>query len=133
MTLDQAAERYAQAKEALAKAQADLDDAHADLVALCTTRNEGAAQTIGSAYKVTVTYGVTRTVDSAALSSAWDALPEGIRNVFPVKHGIDLKELRHWQNNNPDEYARYIAPVVTAKPAKPSVKVEPIEQAAKAA
>ncbi|NLA68288.1 MAG: hypothetical protein GX856_08625 [Gammaproteobacteria bacterium] len=102
------------------------------LLAHVASRSEGSVTTHGEAHRVTVTYGVTRSVDGAALRAAWDSLPDGIRNVFPVKHGLDLKELRHWQNNNPAEYARYIAPVVTAKPAKPAVKVEPIE-AAKAA
>lgn len=99
-------------------------DAEERLVAAVEAKAEGSVTVRGSQYKATVTFGVTRNVDQAALSAAWDSLPEGIRNVFPVKHGVDLKELRHWQNNNPDEYARYIAPVVTAKPAKPSVKLE---------
>lgn len=112
------------AKQKIAAAQAEYDHLLGQWLAIAPTKNEGAVQSVGSQYRITTTYGVNRTVDQAALSASWDAMPEGIRNVFPVKHGLDLKELRHWQNNNPDEYARYIAPVITAKPAKPSVKVE---------
>jgi hypothetical protein len=134
MTIDDIAALYEQRKTELAAAQKRLDEAHAALLPLIASRNEGSVTHNGSRYKVTVTYGVNRTVDQAALSSSWDAMPEGIRNVFPVKHGVDLKELRHWQNNNPAEYARYIAPLVTAKPSKPAVKVEAIEnEAAQAA
>lgn len=103
-------------------------DAEQKLIAAVESKPEGSVTVRGAAYKATVTFGITRSVDQAALSAVWNTLPEGIRNVFPVKHGIDLKELRHWQNNNPDEYARYIAPVVTAKPAKPSVRIEAVEQ-----
>lgn len=131
--IDTIGPRLLAAKEKIAQAQREYDAVLAEWLEQAPTRSEGAVKSDGDAYRITTTYGVTRSVDGAALSAAWDALPEGIRNVFPVKHGLDLKEMRHWQNNNPAEYARYIAPVVTAKPSKPAVKVEPIEQAAKAA
>lgn len=133
MTIDIIGPRLIAAKQKIADAQREYDAVLAEWLEQAPTRDEGAVQTVGDRFKVTTTYGVTRSVDGAALSAAWDQLPEGIRNVFPVKHGLDLKEMRHWQNNNPAEYARHIAPVVTAKPAKPSVKVEPIESAAQAA
>jgi len=125
--------RLLAAKQRITDAQADYDAVLAEWLEQAPSRSEGAVKSEVDGYAITTTYSITRNVDQAALSAAWDALPEGIRNVFPVKHSVDLKELRHWQNNNPDEYARHIAPVVTAKPSKPAVKVEPIEQAAKAA
>lgn len=123
-TIDTLAAALEAAKQKIADAQTEYDDVLAEWLEFAPTKSEGAVQSVGDGYRITTTYGVNRTVDQAALSAAWPWLPEGMRNVFPVKHGVDLKELRHWQNNNPDEYARYIAPVVTAKPAKPSVKVE---------
>src|SRR5690606_26090102 len=122
--IDTIGPRLLAAKEKIAQAQREYDEVLAEWLEQAPTRSEGAVKSDGNAYRITTTYGVTRSVDGAALSAAWDALPEGIRNVFPVKHGLDLRELRHWQNNNPAEYARYIAPVITAKPAKPQVKVE---------
>lgn len=112
------------AKQKIAAAQAEYDHLLGQWLAIAPTKNEGSVQSVGSQYRITTTYGMNRSVDGPALWAEWPRLPEGVRNVFPVKHGIDLKELRHWQNNNPDEYARYIAPFITAKPAKPQVKVE---------
>lgn len=132
MNIDQAAALYEQRKQEHAAASKKLDEAHAALLGLCASRNEGAIQTLGEAYKVTVTYGVNRTVDPAALNAVWPQLPEGARRVFPMKPSIDLKELRHWQANEPEVYA-VIAQAVTAKPSKPSIKVESIEQQQKEA
>lgn len=132
MNIDEAARAYERAKAEHAASAKRLDDAHATLVAQCAKKDEGAVTTETDAYRVTVTYGVNRTVDQAALNALWPTIPEGARRVFPVKHGIDVKELRHWQNNEPETYA-VLAQAITAKPAKPAVKVEPIESAAQAA
>src|SRR5690606_4454025 len=66
MTLNEAARAYAQAKAYYAAASKNLDEAHAALVALADKKPEGAVTTETDAYKVTVTYGVNRTVDQAA-------------------------------------------------------------------
>ncbi|KAF1711087.1 hypothetical protein CSC70_03940 [Pseudoxanthomonas kalamensis DSM 18571] len=132
MNFDEKAALYEQRKQELNIAQTRLNEAHEALLADCVSRNEGSATTTGSNYKVTVTYGMNRTVDQAALNALWERLPEGARRVFPVKHGIDTKELRYWQSSEPDTYA-LIAQAITAKPSKPSVKVERIETAANAA
>lgn len=132
MNIDAAAALYEQRKQEHNIASKRLDEAHAALVSLIEAKPEGAVVTTTEAYKITTTYGVNRTVDQAALNALWPQLPEGARRVFPVKHGIDVKELRYWQANEPETYA-LIAQAVTAKPAKPSVKVEAIEQQKEAA
>lgn len=132
MNIDEAAWLYSAAKIAHAEAAKHLEAAHERLVALCESKPEGAVVTTGRDTKVTVTYGVNRTVDQAALNALWPQLPEGARRVFPVKHGIDLKELRYWQANEPETYA-VIAQAITAKPAKPSVKVEAVGEQKEAA
>lgn len=133
MNIDHLAARYEAAKAAHDASAAALAEAHDALVEACTVRNEGAAQTLGGTYKVTVTAKVNRTIDVAALNALWPEIPEGARRVFPAKPSLDLKELRYWAANEPETYARFIAPAITAKPGKPAVKVELIEQAAKAA
>lgn len=128
MNIDTLALALLAAKQKIAAAQAEYDHLLGQWLEVAPIKDEGAIKLTGSQYRITTTYSMTRSVDGPALLAAWDRLPEGVRNVFPVKHGLDLKELRHWQNNNPAEYARYIAPVVTAKPAKPQVKVESVRQ-----
>lgn len=78
MNIDQAAALYEQRKQEHAAASKKLDEAHAALLGLCASRNEGAIQTLGEAYKVTVTYGVNRTVDPAA-SAGTDGNHESVR------------------------------------------------------
>ena len=123
-TIDQLAAALEAAKITESQATAARIDAENALLAHMPDKPEGDVRVTGAQYRAIATFKVNRSLDAAALSAMWQQMPEGIRNVFPAKHSLDLKEMRHWQNNNPDEYARYIAPVVTAKPGKPSVRVE---------
>lgn len=116
--------RLLAAKQRIAAAQADYDAVLAEWLEQAPTRSEGAVKSEVDGYAITTTYSVNRTVDEAALSQAWPWIPEGMRDVFRVKHAVDTKALRTLQELDPAGYAHYIAPVVTAKPAKPSVKVE---------
>lgn len=110
-----------------ARATAARIAAEQALLLLMPSKDEGSLTERGLLYKVTATYGINRTVDAAALAVLWPTLPEGVRRVFPHKPGLDMKELRHWMLNDPEVYAGHIAPLITAKPAKPSVKVEAME------
>ena len=85
--------------------------------------DEGSAVGIAGSYKVTVTRKMTRTVDTDALSAAWALLPENARKVFRWKADIDTRAMRAAQDMSPDDYAS-AAQFITAKPAKPAIKVE---------
>lgn len=103
------------------------------LLALVRGKAEGSVTERGEGWKVTVTYGVNRTVDMAALAAVRDKIPHALFDqAVEYAPKLRLAGLRYLQNNEPDTYA-VLAQAITAKPAKPSVKVEPIEAAAQAA
>lgn len=70
--------------------------------------------------KVSVTYGLTRSVDTGALQDAWGTLDSYEQSSFRWKAEISTKEFRTLHPDSQTRLARYI----TTKPAKPSVKCE---------
>ena len=69
---------------------------------------------------------LTRSVDTQAIQTDWDNLPEEVQKCFKWKADIDTKNLRSLESMRAD-----LVPLVTAymttKPAKPSVTVEQVE------
>jgi hypothetical protein len=85
---------------------------------------EGTAKAETEYFKVQVATKLNRTIsDDTALAAA---LPAPIASrLVRYKAALDLKELRHLQDNEPELYAK-AAEFITAKPAKPTVRVEVI-------
>lgn len=109
-------------------------EAERALIALLPTKDEGSVSMTGESYKVSITYGVNRTIDQAVVSQLYadPNLRWGAERMFPMAPKLDTKELRYFQANEPALYA-FLAQAITAKPAKPSVKLEPIAQMQQAA
>lgn len=95
------------------------------LIALMPSKDEGSVTLAGNSYKASITYGVNRTIDAAVVAQLYadPNLRWGAERMFPMAPKLDTKELRYFQANEPDAYA-LLAQAITAKPAKPSVKVE---------
>jgi hypothetical protein len=124
-TLAQACAALTAAKEAEAAATAARIDCEQAVLAHVSQRAEGSITAHAEGWKATVTYNVNRTVDQAAVASmlsdakyAW-----AVQRLFPVKFGLDTSEMRFFQSNEPEYYAQ-LAQAITAKPGKPSVRVE---------
>lgn len=108
-------------------------DAECAVLAHSETRVEGSVSVRGQDWKSTVVYGVNRTIDEPALASVRDGVPPLIFDqVIKYKPVLDLAGLRYIQNNEPEYYAVF-AQAITAKPAKPSVRVEMIAEERRAA
>lgn len=121
------------AKIAEAAATAKRLDAEQALVAAVEAKNEGSVTARGNQYKATVTFGVNRTIDAAALDAVRARIPVALfEQAVEYAPKLRLPGLRYLQSNEPDTYA-VLAQAITAKPAKPSVKVESITPAAMAA
>lgn len=132
-TIDQLAAALEAAKENEERARESRIACEEALLALVRGKAEGSVTERGEGWKVTVTYGVNRTVDMAALAAVRDKIPHALfEQAVTYKPALILPGVRYLQNNEPATYA-LLAQAITAKPAKPSVKVEPIENAAKAA
>jgi len=126
--IDEAAAVYELAKMQHDRTAEALAEAHSNLVALMPSKEEGAVNMTGESYKVSITYGMNRTVDAAALSAIKDSVPVALfEQAIAYKPSIVLAGLRYLQSNEPGVYAA-LAQAITARPAKPSVKIEAITQ-----
>lgn len=130
---DQAAANLEAAKIAEVIAIEARIAAEQDVIRLMPTRTEGRVTERGLHYRATVTYGVTRSIDAAALESVRAKVPAALfEQAVEYRPALKLAGVRYLQNNEPATYA-VLAEAITAKPAKPAVRVEPIQVAARAA
>ncbi len=106
-------------------ARASRVAAEARLVSMVEARDEGTIHEEDGGVKVTVTFKVTRTVDADRVVADWNSLPPVIHDAFVWKPDLVLKQMRALEAANPDAYA-ILAQYLTAKPAKPSVKIEEV-------
>ena len=74
-------------------------------------------------FGITVSYKVTRTVDTDALKDAWDTLNTNQQKAFKWKADLDLKTFRAIQDLEPVLFEKVLQ-FVTTKPAKPSVTLK---------
>lgn len=72
--------------------------------------------------KLTVTYKITRNVDSKKLIAEWDKLSPGAQAAFKWKPEVSVSELRKLEGIDATVAAAYI----TAKPSSPSIEIEVI-------
>lgn len=93
------------------------------LIAMIENKPEGTVHEEDGGIKVTATFKLTRTVDAGAVQAAWNDLPEMVRDAFSWKPELVLKHARALEAANPKDYA-VLAQFITAKPAKPSIKIE---------
>lgn len=123
-TIDTLAAALDAAKENEERARESRIAAEQALLALVRGKAEGSVTERGDCWKVTVTYGMNRTVDMAALAAVRAKVPAGLfEQAIEYAPKIKLTGLRYLRNNEPEAYAA-LAQAITAKPAKPSVKVE---------
>lgn len=126
-TLDELAYDYEVAKQGVAYAKTQLDQAEAALLAAVPAELEGSLTTESDFYKVVTTGKLTRTLDEKRLAEVQATVPQGVfERVIRYKPELSLRDLRYLENNEP-EYYRVFAEAITTKPAKTSVKVERIQ------
>lgn len=109
-------------------------DAETELLAeLPIHKPEGSTTFKVDDYKVTVTTGVNRRIDSALIEHVRATIPPALfEQAVRWKPEANPAGIRYLQNNEPEVYT-VLAQAITATPAKPSVRVEINEPAAKAA
>lgn len=106
-------------------ARASRVAAEARLVSMVESKDEGTVHEEDGHVKVTVSFKVTRTVDADKVIEDWNSLPPLVHDAFVWKPDLVLKHMRALALANPDAYA-VLARYITAKPAKPSVKIEEV-------
>ena len=108
------------AEDAAIQARRDLDEQIS--LALSSGKTEGTeSRKIDElGLKVSVTYGVTRKVDSEALSKAWAKLSDDEQAAFKWDAKVSVSTLRKLEGKSLTTVSKFIE----YKPASPSVKVE---------
>ncbi len=86
-------------------------------------KTEGTVYQKPEGYKVSVEYGVTRKVDTAALQLAWTKLPKAVQDSIKWKAELSTTEFRKLAPEDSLELSRFIE----SKASTPSVKVEKVE------
>ncbi len=124
--IDEAAKNLEIAKFAEAHATAERIRAEQTLVELMPAKTEGSVSMKGADYKVVIEYSMNRSLDAAHLAAIKDQVPAALfGQAITYKPSIVVKGLRYVESNEPEAYA-VLAQAITAKPAKPSVRIEPI-------
>lgn len=111
------------AQEEMAKARRHMLEAR--LAGMIATRDEGTDRAEAGPYRITVTSKLTRSLDYETYQRLEAGIPEGLRCV-KMKPELDMKALRAMDMARPGFSAQFI----TTKPAKPSVKIETMKEAA---
>ena len=126
--LDQLAFDLSAAKAEEAKAREARLAIEEKIVALTEKREEGTVSTGTEFYKVSVTFGIDRKVDAEIARSLADEMDaERYARVFRWKPEVSVTELKYLKDNNPEVFSQ-VSRALTAKPTKPSVKVEEIKR-----
>lgn len=129
--VQQKSDSLAELIEAYTKQKAILDEAKQKFAAIeeelteeVGFKPEGSSTFHIHGHKITTTGRMTRKLDEKVWAKIAQAVPGPIVNrLIKTKLDIDLKELRYIQNNEPNLF-EHIAQAITAKPGKPSIKVE---------
>lgn len=119
-TLNELAAALAAAKAAENAAKQERLVIEDQILALIDKKDEGTVADKDSGIKVT--FKVNRTVDTEALQTAWDRLPEHAHKAFKWKADVDIKGLRGLKDFDEAAYG-IVAQFITAKPAKPTVSL----------
>lgn len=83
-------------------------------------KDEGTVSQDDGDYKVSITYGVTRKVDTEKLSADWAILPGYVQTAFRWKADVNTANLREMN----DDGTHYASKYITTSPSSPTVKVE---------
>ena len=86
-------------------------------------KEEGTTTAEDGHFKVKTVGKLTRSVDTQAIQTDWDNLPEEVQKCFKWKADIDTKNLRSLESMR-DDLVPLLSTYVTTKPAKPSVTIE---------
>jgi hypothetical protein len=109
------------AKHAETKAQDERRDIEKSILALMPKKPEGTVTDKDAG--VSVTYKVSRTVDTPALQGQWHHLTENAQRAFKWKAEIDTRQFKALAEFDEAAYA-FISQFVTSKEAKPSIEIK---------
>lgn len=107
-------------EDAAVAARREIDQQIAALLADANKPEGTVSQKLADGKKVSVTYTVTRKVDTDSLQSDWGRLALDVQNLFRWKAEVSVTELRKLDNKAALVASKYFE----SKPGSPSVKIE---------
>ena len=125
MTLQELARLRILAKKAEDDAVSErrkIDKQIADLL-LDPSKPEGTVSQSPEGFKVSVTYGVTRKLDTKALQSDWNTLPKAVQDSINWKADLSTTKFRDLDK----DAVLVLSTYMESKPSAPTVKVEAAE------
>jgi len=108
------------AKEAERAANEERLAVEAAMLALLPEKQEGTVSDKDTG--VSVTFKVSRAVDTEAVQRDWSALPPNVQDAFKWKADVDTKKFKAIQDLSPSDFT-VLARYVTSKASKPSISV----------
>lgn len=121
--LEQLVYQYHAARHRAAQADAEVEQLRAAIVAHLPAKEEGTSALQVGDERISVTFKLSRTADTAALQRDWHALPPQVKDCFAWKADVRLADLRAVEKLDAAAFAT-VAQYVTTKPAKPALKIE---------
>ena len=126
-TIDQLAEKWQRYKLIEQNAAAERKAIELQLMQLIEIRDEGTSTEETDHYNIKTVGKLNRTLDAETLQDDWDNLPKAIKDCVKWKPQVDTAALRVLESMN-DELVPLLSKYMTTKPAKPTFKVEPIQE-----
>jgi len=111
------------AKRAEEAANAERRQVEEAMLALLPSKLEGTVSDKDSG--ISVTFKVTRKVDTAALQAAWMGLGERAQQVFTWKADVSTRQLNNLAEFDQAAHAA-VSRFITATPAKPSISIKEV-------
>jgi hypothetical protein len=108
-------------EDAAVQARREVDEQISELLRPANKLEGTVSEKIGG-YKISVGYKLARSVDTAELQKAWDALTAEQQGAFKWKADVSLSSLRALDEQSESIVSKFI----TTKPATPSITIEAI-------
>ena len=121
--LDDLAIRWSRAKAAEQAANKERIAVEAEIAQLVGVAEEGTTNAETANFKLKTVGKLTRSLDSDALQTDWESLPDAVQKCFGWEAKLDTKAYRALESMRGDLIPA-ISKYITTKPAKASVSVE---------
>ena len=108
-------------KQAEKTAAAQRLEVEQQILALMPAQDEGTVTDKEAG--VSVTYGITRSVDTDAILKHWQSLPAGAQTAVKFKASVDVRAWRVIEEHDPAARAA-LGQFITSKPAKPTISIK---------
>jgi hypothetical protein len=106
--------------EAIAARRA-IDD---KIVSLVGKVDEGTLRADAGTKSVKVTYSLERKVNEEELAKVIGLMPQHVRACFRDRHEVEVRNYKNLEASDPASYEILARTIVTAKPTRPSIKIE---------